>query len=172
MTCRKVRKLIPLAAGDDLRPRPAAAVRAHVAACPACRAELEDFRAALAGITSAAKAESAADWTAREWEALMARAAAEAKAAIQARGGAAGPAFRPRWAAASAIGACLGLVVLGVLFRRPSPRPDTAAGPAEALVTARTGEQDKLTMTMVSPETGLQIVWILDKNFDWKGDRQ
>jgi hypothetical protein len=27
-------------------------------------------------------------------------------------------------------------------------------------------------MTMVSPETGLQVVWILDKNFDWKGDRQ
>ena len=162
MTCRKVRKLIPLAAGDDLRPRPAAALRAHVASCPACRAELEGFRAALAGITSAAKAESAADWNAHEWRSLMARAAAEAKAACQAPGRAARPAFQPRWAAASVIGACLGLVVLGMLFRGPSPRPDTAAAAG----------QDVLTMTMVSPETGLQIVWILDKNFDWKGDRQ
>jgi hypothetical protein len=169
MTCRKVRKLIPLAA--DLRPRPAAAVRAHVAACPACRAELESFRAALAGIRSAAKAESAADWTEREWNALMARSASEAKAGGQAPGRAARPAFQPRWAAASVIGVCLGLVVLGVLFRGPSPRPDTAANPVVAEA-AGTGEQDTLTMTMVSPETGLQIVWILDKNFDWKGDRQ
>lgn len=172
MTCRKVRKLIPLAAGDDLRPRPSAAVRAHVAACPACRAELESFRAALAGIRSAAKAERAADWSAHEWRSVMARAAAEAKAGGQAPEGAPRPALQPRWAAASAIGAVLGLVVLGVLFRGPSPRPDTAAGSAKALVAEGTGEQDKLTMTMVSPETGLQIVWILDKNFDWKGDRQ
>lgn len=173
MTCRKVRKLIPLAAGDDLRPRPAAAVRAHVAACPACRAELESFRAALAGIRSVAKAEgAAADWTEHEWNALMARATAEARRAGQAPVPQARPAFRPRWAAASALGALIGLAVLGVLFRGPSPRPDTAAGSAKTLVAAGTGEQDKLTMTMVSPETGLQIVWILDKNFDWKGDRQ
>jgi anti-sigma factor RsiW len=172
MTCRKVRKLIPLAAGDDLRPRPAAALRAHVASCPACRAELESFQAALAGIWSVAKAAGVADWTESEWSALMARAAAEAKAACQAPGRAARPAFQPRWAAASVIGACLGLVVLGMLFRGPSPRPDTAAGSAETLSAAGTGEQDKLTMTMVSPETGLQIVWILDRNFDWKGDRQ
>lgn len=172
MTCRKVRKLIPLAAGGDLRPRPASAVRAHVAACPACRAKLEEFRAALAGIRAAAEAEGVADWTGPEWDALMARVAAEAKPREAASVRAAGPAFRPRWAAASVIGAVLGLVVLGVLFRGPSPRPDTAAGSAKALVAEGTGEQDKLTMTMVSPETGLQIVWILDKNFDWKGDRQ
>jgi hypothetical protein len=80
--------------------------------------------------------------------------------------------LQPRWAAASAIGACLGLAVLGVLFRGPSPRPDTAPSSKGMLAAARSGEQDKLTMTIVSPDTGLQVVWILDKNFDWKGDRQ
>jgi anti-sigma factor RsiW len=172
MTCRKVRNLIPLAAGDDLRPRPAAAVRAHVAACPACRAELEAFRAELAGLKAAARAEGIAGWTEAEWKAAMARVRADANGTAPSPVRAAGSAFAPRWAAASAIGVVLGLVVLGGLFRGPSPHPDAAAGPAEALVTARTGEQDTLTMTMVSPETGLQIVWILDKNFDWKGDRQ
>jgi anti-sigma factor RsiW len=172
MTCRKVRKLIPLAAGDDLRPRPAAVVRAHVAACPACRAELESFRAALAAVTAAARAEAVGDWTEREWRSLMARAASEAKAAGQAPEGAARPAFQPRWAAASVIGACLGLVVLGMLFRGPSQRPDAMTAAAGLPAAAGAGGQDTLTMTLVSPETGLQIVWILDKNFDWKGDRQ
>jgi hypothetical protein len=173
MTCRKVRKLIPLAAGDDLRPRPAAAVRAHVAACPACRTELESFRSALAGIRAAADAESAAaDWTESEWDALMARATAEAQRAGQAPVPKARPALQPRWAAASALGALIGLAVLGVLFRGPSPRPAAMTAAGGALIAAGPAAQDKLTMTMVSPDTGLQIVWILDRNFDWKGDRQ
>jgi hypothetical protein len=97
----------------------------------------------------------------------------ETKGAAPSPARAAGPVFAPRWAAASAIGALLGLVVLGVLFRGPSPHPGRAfpAGESASLATGA-GEQDRLTMTMVSPETGLQIVWILDKNFDWKGDRQ
>jgi predicted anti-sigma-YlaC factor YlaD len=172
MTCRKVRKLIPLAAGGDLRPRPAAALRAHVAACPACRAELESFREAMAGIRSVAKAEGVADWTESEWRSIMARAGAEAKRAGQAPVPKARPAFQPRWTAASALGALIGLAVLGVLFRGPSPRPAAMTAAGRALIAAGPAAQDKLTMTIVSPETGLQIVWILDRNFDWKGDRQ
>jgi predicted anti-sigma-YlaC factor YlaD len=170
MTCRKVRQLIPLAAGDDLGPRRAAAFRAHLDACPGCRAELEAFRAELAGIRAAAK-ETVADWSGSEWGALMGRVRAEAQGTGPRR--AAGPVFAPRWAAASVIGAVLGLVVMGVLFRGPSPRPDTAASAGErTLLAAGPGEQDRLTMTLVSPETGLQIVWTFDKNFDWKGDQQ
>jgi hypothetical protein len=175
MTCRKVLRLIPLAAGDvrddrvDLGPRRAAAFRAHTAACPACRAELEAFRAELAGIRDTARAEGVAGWTEAEWQTTMARVRAEANGTA----GVVGPAYAPRWAAASAVGIVLGLVVMGVLFRGPSPRPDTATPAGEsARLAAGAGEQDRLTMTLVSPETGLQIVWILDKNFDWKGDRQ
>lgn len=171
MTCRKVRRLIPLAAGDDLEPRRAAAFRAHLAACPACRAELAAFRAELAGIRDVAKAEGIAGWTEAEWKATMARVRAEANGSTPSSARAAGPAFAPRWAAASAVGIILGLIVMGVLFRGPAPRPDSAPGAGSASLAAGSGEQDRLTMTMVSPETGLQIVWILDKNFDWKGDR-
>jgi anti-sigma factor RsiW len=168
-----VRKLIPLAAGEDLVPRRAAAFRAHLAACPGCRAELEAFRADLAGIRAAALAEGLAGWTEAEWRAAMARVRMETKGAAPSPARAAGPVFAPRWAAASAIGVVLGLVVMGVLFRGPSPRPDTAAPAGEStLLAAGAGEQDRLTMTLVSPETGLQIVWTFDKNFDWKGDRQ
>jgi anti-sigma factor RsiW len=173
MTCRKVRKLIPLAAGDDLGPRRAAGFHAHLAACPACRTGFEAFRADLAELRAAARSEGLAGWTEAEWKTAMARVQAEAKGAAPSQGHAAGPAFAPRWAAASAVGIVLGLIVLGVLFRGPSPRPDTANPAGEnALLAAGAGEQDRLTLTMVSPETGLQIVWTFDKNFDWKGDRQ
>jgi predicted anti-sigma-YlaC factor YlaD len=165
MTCRKVRKLIPLAAGGDLRRRPARAVRAHLDACAGCRAELEDLRMALAGFKAAARAASVPDWSEGEWKTLMARATAPGRTSAEAAGPAGRGMLRPRWAAASVMGALIGLAVLSVLFRGPSPRP------GRATAADRRG-QDVLTMTMVSPDTGLQIVWILDKNFDWKGDRQ
>jgi anti-sigma factor RsiW len=32
--------------------------------------------------------------------------------------------------------------------------------------------QDVLSVTMVSQETGLQVVWFFNKNFEWKGDQK
>ncbi len=172
MTCRRVRKLIPLAAGDDLRPRPAAAFRAHVDSCPGCREELERFRTALAGIRTAAKTAAVAEWSEGEWDTLMARVAAEARGTREAPGGVGAPVVRPRWAAASVVGAFLCLIVLSMLFRDPSSRPETMKAAGEKPVSAEAGEQDRLTLTLISPESGLQVVWIFDKNFDWKGDQE
>jgi hypothetical protein len=172
MTCRKVRKLIPLIAGDDLRPGHARAVRAHIDACPGCRAELEGFRAALAEVKSAAKAEGVREWGQGEWNALMARVAAEAKKAGESTGGVASPAFEPRWAAASALGAVIGLAILSVLFRGPSPRPEMTPGESGVVIASENPRQDRVAITMVSPETGLQVVWFLDKNFDYKGEQE
>ncbi len=174
MTCRKVRKLVPLAAGDDLRPREARAFRAHLEACPGCRAELEAFRHDLAGIGAAAKEEGAAGWTETEWQTLIARVGARARGESKDRSRGPVPAPRPRWAAAAAVGVLLGLVIMGALVKGPSLRPGPAGGqglPALASGTARPG-QDRISITMVSPESGLQVVWILDKNFEWKGDHE
>jgi len=165
MTCRTVRKLMPLFAGDDLGPRRARAVRAHVDACPACREELEGFRAALAEIRAAAKAEGVEDWSEREWDALMARVAAAPEREGR-------PAFGARWAAAAAAGAFLGLIVLGMLFRGPGPRPGGGPKEAAVVIAAAPGPQERVAITMVSPETGLQVVWFLDKNFDYEGERE
>jgi hypothetical protein len=165
MTCRKARHLMPLAAGDDLGPRRARAFGTHVDACPGCRKELEAFRAALRAVRTAAKGEGVPDWSEGEWKALMVRAAASA--GNGGKGAAAGrPAPWPRWAAASAAGVLVGLVVLGVLVRGPVPGP-------ERRVTAEAArEQDVVSLTMVSQETGLQIVWFFDKNFDYKGENE
>jgi anti-sigma factor RsiW len=167
MTCRKIHKLIPLAAGDDLRPGQARAVMSHIDACPACRKELADFRRAMGEIRAAANAERAAEWSSGEWDTLMSRVNEAAKNARDIEGRARRPVLRPRWVAASALGAFLGLIVLSVLFNGPAPRTQRSRDGA-----AVASRQDKVAITMVSPETGLQVVWFLDKNFDWKGDRE
>lgn len=165
MTCRKIRHLMPLAAGDDLGPRRARAFRAHIDACPACRTELEAYRATLRALRTAAKGEGVPDWTEGEWKALMVR--ATASAGNDGKETAAGrPAPWPRWAAASAAGVLVGLVVLGVLFRGPDP------GPKGRVAAAAAREQDVVSLTMVSQETGLQIVWFFDRNFDYKGEHE
>jgi len=164
MTCRKVRKLMPLAAGGDLRPREAAAFLAHVDACPACRAELDAFRAAMAEVKAAAKAEGLGEWSEGAWSALMARVAASTERESR-------PAFGARWVAAAAAGAFLGLVVLGLLVRGPSAVPGGGAKEAALAVSAAPSRQERVAITMVSPETGLQVVWFLDKNFDYEGER-
>jgi anti-sigma factor RsiW len=170
MTCRTIRKLIPLAAGDDLRPRLAAAVRAHIAGCPGCRSELEAFRAALAAIRAEARATGAAEWTDAEWRAAMSRVAAAARGESRERGRATAPSLRTRWAAAAALGALLGLAVMGVLFKGPAVSRGGPEGLALAAGTPK--EQDRMSITLVSPESGLQVVWFLDKNFEWKGDNE
>ena len=157
MTCRKEKKLIPLYTGGDLRPRLLAAVRAHIDACLSCRKELGEYRQALTRLKAAAKAESVPDWSEVEWRALAARFKPAAPGEKR-------PAFlaRPRWAAASVLGAFLGLAVLTMLFK------DGNLGPRE---TSTAGEPSVVSLTLVSQETGLQVVWFLDKNFEWKGDK-
>jgi hypothetical protein len=166
MTCRKAKKLMPLYAGDDLRPRLTAAVRAHVDSCPVCWKELEEFRESMSRLKAAAKAESVPDWSEGEWRALTDRFRPEAPGEKR-------PAFlaQPRWAAASVLGAFLGLIVLAVLFRGPMDGPERVATAGRTNQEAAVRNQDVVSMTMVSQETGLQVVWFLDKNFEWKGDK-
>ena len=157
MTCRKAKKLIPLYAGDDLRTRLMTAVRAHVDSCPACWKELEEYRESMSRLKAAAKAESVPDWSEGEWRALTDRFRPAAPGEKR-------PAFlaRPRWAAASVLGAFLGLTVLTMLFK------DGNLGPRK---TSSADEPSVVSLTLVSQETGLQVVWFLDKNFEWKGDK-
>jgi len=172
MTCRRVHSLIPLYAGDDLRPRLAWAVRTHVDACPGCREELEGFRAAMAGVKTAAKAEGVPDWNEGKWNAVMARVAAEARGAGSVPGSVGMRVFRPRWAAATALGAVLGLVVLSLLFRGPAPQPERAPAGSGMVIASGDSRQDKIAITMISPDSGLQVVWFLDKNFDYEGEQE
>jgi len=164
---------MPLFAGDDLGPRRTRAVRSHVDACPACRSELEELREALARIKAAAKEEDVPDWSESEWKALMVRATGETPGSRKGKRSAGARVAWPGWAAASAAGVLIGFVILSVLYRGSMPGPARTASPAVPPELADAGRaQDVVSLTMVSPETGLQIVWFLDKNFDYKGEQE
>lgn len=172
MRCRKAKDLLPLYAGGDLRPRLAAGVRAHVDSCPSCWAELREYRAALARVKAAAGAEGGPDWSEGQWQALMARVAAEGRSNGKASAGRRGPVLLPRWAPASVLGAAIGLAVLGTLLKDGRFGQAPGASVAVPAIAEADRKQDVISVTMVSPESGLQVVWFLDKNFDWKGDNE
>jgi hypothetical protein len=158
MTCAKVKKSLPLLAGNDLPARKARRVLAHVDGCPVCRKDLDEYRAALGRVRAAAREERAKDWSDPEWKGLLARITAEK---TERKSPATG--FRPRWAMASGLAAVILLAVLTLVFRNSIFRPEgTAAAPGPEV----------MSVTMVSQETGLQVVWFLNKNFEWKGDNK
>ena len=158
MTCAKVKKSLPLLAGNDLPARKARKILTHADRCPACRRELESYRGALARVKAAAGEDRVGDWSDPEWKSLLARITAEKMAKRSPA-----PGFRPRWAMASGIAAIILLAVLTLVFRNSIFRPEgTAPAPGPEVI----------SVTMVSQETGLQVVWFLNKNFEWKGDNK
>jgi hypothetical protein len=56
------------------------------------------------------------------------------------------------------------LVARAPTAERPAPRP------TEPAAAAKEGSQDVVSVTLVSQDTGLKVVWFLDKNFEWKGE--
>jgi hypothetical protein len=170
MRCRRTRKLIPLYAGDDLGPRLGRAVRDHIGSCPGCRKELEEFRQAVSRVKAAAAAEALPDWGEGEWRALMSRVAATGRAGREGEKGRGKPGLFPRWATASVLGAVIGMAILSVLLRDTTPRPK--AGLAVPTLAEAGRAQDVISVTMVSPESGLQVVWFFNKDFEWKGDQE
>ncbi len=58
-------------------------------------------------------------------------------------------------------------------IREAEPRAIAAAKPeAEPAVSPDAAGQDVVSVTLVSHESGLQVVWFFDKNFEWKGDQR
>lgn len=215
MTCRKVRRALPLLAGGDLPARQERKLQAHVEGCAFCRKELEEYRFALGRIKSAARVEGAGEWSEGEWKALMARITSDKAEKKPAALG-----LRPRWALASGLAAVVLLAALAYLFRDSIFKPGTAAPggnpsivkkeepkgapgkpdrakppaekgqpvpvvqpeylarnagkvpPAGQALTKAAAAQDIVTVKMVSQETGLQVVWFFNRNFDWKGDQK
>jgi anti-sigma factor RsiW len=192
MNCRKTNERLPLFAGGELGRRKARAVRLHLDACPACRAEAADFRAALDRARSSAAEGAALDWTEGEWRRMMDRVVASPPASKTAS-----RAFSLKPALSTA--AAFGLVVLGTQYALhhllrtsgvPSSsarletaaiRPDSLPAFDRASLAAvervagledpkfpvlPAAEQDMPALTVISPETGLKIVWFFNENFD------
>ena len=139
MNCSRACKWLPLYAGTDLPSGKARRLERHLEGCPSCRKEVEELRAALAGIRAVASRETL-DWPEGEWKSLIARVRSE-KPKLRPV-----PVFRsvPRkaWAAGFLLVLALGIAALILRAILSSPAPSllseiitaTATGPSRALV--------------------------------------
>ena len=163
MKCKKVCRLLPLLAGSDLPARKIEEIKAHLQVCPRCQREYESYLLSFQKTKEWLK-KSQEDWQEEEWQGLI-------QEAIQAEEFA--PSLRPRlrfkraWAYALMAGTA---IILSLFIIRFSVFQDkTGWGVKEEADLAI--QQESISMTMVSQETGLKIVWFFNKNFELKEER-
>ncbi len=182
MTCRRTRRLLPLFAGGDLPERRARRVQIHVETCADCRRELEEYQRAVRVVADAVRVTPAGDWTPGEWRAVMDRVAKEKREPRDRA--AAAPAPASKWVPAFASAATVVVVVAISLLLKDSPIKTAGTQPGPGMTNQQSAskkggpaaaaqdssKQDVLTMTLVSPDTGLQVVWVFNRDFDWKGE--
>jgi anti-sigma factor RsiW len=169
MNCKNAKKMIPLAAGNDLSAKKAAAVRDHLEGCPDCRKEAAELEHALRAAKTLAGAERAGDWSEAEWRSLLRSVTA---GGIQKKRVWAGLPLKPVLAGG------LGLVFLAfgsflLLKKSPAPVVTRAAFESPSIEQAAPkridGQPDVTSRTIVSKETGLKIIWFYNKNFQGDG---
>jgi len=221
MKCRRIRRSIPLLAGNDISERKARRRRDHMERCEICRNEFRRYTAALNKVKELADRETPPEWTETEWRALMARmisARVEKRPLVS-------PVFgnSPLPALVLGVAVAVPAVVIGLVLwntalkpksspvgpapayvRKPESAPPTTAPtqqnmnadkepdvrtlekpmlfaqaskaeqpaprPNEPAAAQKEGSQDVVSVTLVSQDTGLKVVWFLDKNFEWKGE--
>jgi hypothetical protein len=192
MTCRKIRKHLALYAGGELGRRKERTVRAHLDRCPVCRAEAADYRAALERAKAMAVEATPLDWTEPEWRRMMAAIAstplkkeAHRKSLLRPALAAAATFLLAVWGTQYAVRHMLrtseissisapafvkGTAVrpsrLGAEFDRASlAAVARVAGLEDPKFPALSStNQDVPALTMISPESGLKIVWFFNEN--------
>lgn len=169
MKCKKVQSLLPLMVGDEIPLAKGSAIKAHLKKCSRCRQEYQSCMLAIEK-TKEWLAEDRKDWEENQWQRAVQMAVSEVKPEVSPL--APWP-FKKGWA--YALMAVL-VTALGLLFViRPSFIQDemTSSPGKEASNQlqvfqnlAERPEQDTISMTMISRESGLKIVWFLDRNFN------
>jgi len=167
MKCKRVQRLIPLIAGDEITGSKASMIRSHLHRCPLCRGEYEKY-VLLVQRTRRWLTEDRLGWEEREWQQTLKKIMSEKEAR---RPSIIPWPFPKGWAFALMAGAVL--LITALIVRPPfvekiglKPRYTDDAR-VETLKANEEGEQQEVvSMTMVSKETGLKIVWFFNKNFD------
>lgn len=119
-------------------------VESHLAACPACTAQLDGLRRARAAVTTLAEAPEIPDAQFPAFLASLHEQLARPK-----------PRHRGRWALASAVAAALIVAVCVLVVFTPQPSPVAAT-----IVESYTTEIDGATTTSYYSENGTATVWI------------
>jgi len=169
VNCKKVRRLLPLMAGSEVPKSKVLSLKAHLEECPKCREEYDSYLLSLEK-TKEWLAKDRIDWEESDWQQALKRAIKDKKPEVA-------PLFpwpfKRVWAY-SLIGVLV--VALTLLFIiRPSIIQKKMGLGSEKFTQEQAqlfrsspeeSEQEVVSMTLVSKETGLKIVWFLNKNFE------
>lgn len=158
MKCQKIRRLIPLLAGSELPESKVPAVRAHMEGCSCCQEEYEKY-AVIVSTTREWLSEERIGWEEEEWQqairSVLERSTPRKISLIP-------WSFPKKWAYALMAGVMLLVTTLVV---RPPFVKQFGLSP-KYIDTGKMEEQEVVSMTMVSKETGLKVVWFFNKNFN------
>lgn len=158
MKCHKIRRMLPLLAGSELPESQIPQVRSHLEGCDHCREEYEKY-AFLVSQTREWLAEDRVEWEEKDWQQTIRSVVNQASSRRT---------FLVPWpfsrAWAYALMAGVMLLITTLIVRPPFIKQiGFSTGFVEE---ARMEKQEVVSMTMVSNETGLKIVWFFNKNFD------
>jgi hypothetical protein len=158
MKCQKIQRLLPLLAGSELPESRALSVREHLEGCYECQKEYEKYTF-LIEQTRKWLTEDKIGWEEEEWQETIRSAVdqgSKGKTHLV-------PWPFPRvWAYALMAGVML---LLSILIIQPPFIEQLGLVPKYKDVT-EVEKQEVVSMTMVSKETGLKIVWFFNKNFN------
>jgi hypothetical protein len=163
MRCQKIRRLLPLLAGDELPEKQMAKVKEHLKGCLPCREEYEKY-VLLVRNTRRWLDENRVGWEEQEWRDIVQNAVNQGTK----RKSVLVPWPFPRgWAYALMAGVML---LIATFIVRPPFVEHNGLTPKLG-DEGEAKKQEVVSMTMVSKETGLKIVWFLDKNFDLEDNK-
>lgn len=166
MKCKKVKNMLPLFIGSDLSSRKMALIKAHMEGCGVCLRDYERYAKSREVLTGWMK-ENEVDWNESDWINSVGRVV---RLSTRNRESFAPWPFRNIWAYAlmMAVASILSLFLILPVFRgsRAGMEFDYAAlESSSSFDSFGKGRQEKITMTIVSRETGTKIVWFFDRNF-------
>lgn len=174
MNCKKVKRLLSLMVGSEIPPSKTSAIKAHLEKCPKCQHEYDFYILSLEK-TKEWLARDRKDWEDREWQEAVQKAIREGKHEVT-------PfvlwPFKKAWAYALVGVLAAALTFLFVI--RPS-YIEKEKGPVSEMMAEYKrqlfksfedkSQQEVISMTMVSKETGLKIVWFFNRNFKLEGEK-
>ena len=158
MKCQKMKRLLPLLAGSELPETQISSVRVHLEGCLQCQREYEKYTF-LVDKTRKWLAEDLVGWEEQEWREMVQSVVNQGS---RKRTSLVPWPFPRAWAYTLMAGVML---LLTILIVRPSFVKQIGLTPKYVNVVGA-DKQEVISMTMVSKETGLKIVWFFNKNFN------
>lgn len=169
MNCKKVRRLLPLMAGSEIPKTKILSLKAHLEECAKCRQEYDSYMLSIEKAKEWLEKDRI-DWEESDWQQVLQRAIKDKKPEVT-------PLvpwpLKKVWAY-SFIGMLVVAIALFFIIRPSIMQKKMGLGSEkftqeQAKLFRRSpeaSEQEVVSMTLVSKETGLKIVWFLNKNFE------